>query len=385
MYGYMKSKQLLLCAYVLVSALIFFLIIRRGIFTDIQLHIEILRFHLSNGAFPVPPLYYLTVYLFARMVPLFNFETASMFVLASACLWKYSLTVNYLNSGKVQMSIVPVACLILMFFNPLVLPFSGGNYYLGKFSSNIWHNSTTIFVFPFSIWLFIESGKFITNYSKKRQISIILIASFLTILSKPSILFPFVIAFPLSCLIFKKNWRQVAIAIAISALVIFLLFLEKYILYNLNPLDSYYKNEHSEVVLAPFKVWLNWTNHPLVDILVSFAFLVIYSLARYRVLIKNREFVYSVFLLIGSIAIFFLLAEAGPRLYHGNFFWQVPISVFIIHMVVLKDLLSAYPILKINKSSKKKWLQFLFYFLFSIHCLSGIAYVIRLLVLKTYY
>ena len=95
----------------------------------------------------------------------------------------------------------------LMFFSPVFIYFFDGSImYLGKFTSTIWHNSTTIFVFPFCLLLFIESLKYLKKPGEYSALKLLGI-SILIFLSKPSFLFSFIIVFPIICF-YKFGWLK---------------------------------------------------------------------------------------------------------------------------------------------------------------------------------
>jgi len=53
--------------------------------------------------------------------------------------------------------------LLFVFSLPSVQVFTNKFYYLGQFTPNVWHNSTTIFLMPFALLLFCF-GFHINNY-----------------------------------------------------------------------------------------------------------------------------------------------------------------------------------------------------------------------------
>ncbi len=80
--------------------------------------------------------------------------------------------------------------------------------YLGKTVSNVWHNSTIIFLFPFALILFWEEYKIIykKGYCNKGKILLVFILVVLNALIKPSFLFVFIPA-SLFLILFNNDIR----------------------------------------------------------------------------------------------------------------------------------------------------------------------------------
>ena len=122
--------------------------------------------------------------------------------------------------------------LIFVFSIPVGL-FLSKSYYLGYFPANVWHNSTTMFVMPFAITLFLLSIQQLQHYSSKR-FWWILVFILLNAFAKPSYLFIYFIVFPLFALYKYKLtpifFKQIA---PIFVGVIFVL-IEYLLIYQLN-------------------------------------------------------------------------------------------------------------------------------------------------------
>jgi hypothetical protein len=277
----------------------------------------------------------------------------------------------------------------LMFISPIIIPFiNDQHFYVGKFTSTVWHNSTTIFVFPFCIWLFVESINYL-NKPGNLSFGKLLFLSLLIILSKPSFLFAFAVAFPMICMArFGWNKKWFLFTVLLSVIIVVCLMVEKNIIYQNKVLDKLiYKGETSHIVIAPFEVWMRFAFHPLIYFVTSFLFIVSFILIKFSKIKNDLEIVYSFLLLVISLFIYFMLAESGPRFFHSNFYWQIPISMLIINMVMLKKLFIPYT----RSLSKKITLKMfslqdkLLLLIYSLHFISGVCYTIRILIEKTYY
>ena len=84
--------------------------------------------------------------------------------------------------------VIPLLC----FLKPFGIFQSHVNMYLGYLVPNVWHNSTIIFMMPFSMGLYFLSVKQLREFSVKRNIYMILL-SVVCVLVKPSFFFIFVV------------------------------------------------------------------------------------------------------------------------------------------------------------------------------------------------
>lgn len=377
--------------YGVIVFIFFFLIFKLRIPTDIQAHIEILKIFLNNGSFPNPPLYYLCVYALSLFIPNNPFVVSSLLVLVIISIVKYLVVANYFERKTSERNFLLVSgiAFTLMFTSPIFLFYFDGDFlYLGKFTSSIWHNSTTIFVFPFCIWLYIVSLRYLENPSNKALIQLFGI-TILIQLAKPSFLFSFVIVFPLASFykfgwLKKWSWSAVVVCILIFASLI----LQKYLIYQQDSLldKLVYGGKSSNIIIAPFQVWLSYAKNPLWALLSSFVFLLSYIVLNFRRFIHDLELLYCFLLLAISLVIFFILAESGPRFLHANFYWQIPIAILIMNMTVLSKIIFPY----INKSESRFSFKKLFFkdkvvlSFYLLHFISGIYYVGNILLNKSY-
>jgi hypothetical protein len=376
--------------FLIISFAMFFLIFKLGINTDLSNHLRILEIYLQYGYFPIPPLYYFTIYITGFLMPLYPLIMASIVVLTLFSFLKYYIVQRYLKHELIFLPTLFVGFLSfsLMCLGPLVIPFFNNQFLsAGKFSSTVWHNSTTIFVFPFCIWLFIKSLLYLKTPSQNLWIKI-LIVSVIIILSKPSFLFSFLIVFPVVCL-YKFKWTKWFYYSALLSLIILLLIIaEQRILYHYNPLDRlWYHGETSKIIIAPFKVWLVFAKHPIFNLFSSFLFIIGFILLKYQLVKRDIEILFALSLLFISLLIYFTLAESGPRVNDGNFYWQIPISLLIVYMLLIKKIFSSYKFLnsKYISISTILFTDKILLLFYSFQFLSGIYYAFRLIHSRNFY
>ncbi|WP_266202569.1 hypothetical protein [Pontibacter kalidii] len=385
-----KADLIFLFIYCIVCFLIFYAIIYLRIGTDLQLHIKLLKEYVLHNSFPNPPLYYLSIYILDLAFSS-GFKISTIIVLTLASAYKYFIVANYIAEDKIQNNkcriIRSLIIFLLMFLGPIIIyPWDGSRWYLGKFTSTIWHNSTTIFMFPIAILLFIKSIELFRRIHFK-NILFVLFLSVLLILSKPSFLFALIPSLPMVYLIEVKRIDKKFVQIsALMALVFALLLVQKELIYNSELDNLAYNGDESGITLAPFKVWLIWANNPLISILSSFALLITIVTLNFRVMVNKLDFKFASVLLMTSLVIYFLLAESGPRMLHANFYWQVPVAFLICYMVVikiyLKSLWSTYGGIISWKEIKLK--DYFILTMYSMHLGSGLLYIAKLIIFKHY-
>ncbi|NVJ86794.1 MAG: hypothetical protein HWE15_10850 [Algoriphagus sp.] len=364
----------------LIAGFTIYFLIRYGRYgVDIKTHNFFLEEYLENGFFPIPPGYYALIYLLDLLVRIkYPFVVSSLLTLTFFIWWKYTIVFKWLQEEGVKEHREALGLsLALIFFGPLVFPpVEGDFWYLGKFTPSIWHNSTLIAVFPFSLILFRKTMDWWKNYELKFPWNILGL-SFAIILIKPSFLFCYIPLFPLFSGYyhgFRSRFFGYSIGISVGLLAV--IWLEKILIYNWDPmvLDYFQKNEIPQIQIRPLKVWLHYAFEPFWDFFSSFSLTVLFLIFWGRKAFQNQTFVFSFALLVFAILIYLLLAETGFREWHANFYWQIPIT-YLIHLIIM--------VVWVYQERQKdfqtsKWKFSLFYVVFSLHVLSGVAYWARI-------
>jgi hypothetical protein len=315
---------------------------------DIKDHNQLLTDYLIAGFFPVPPGYYFLVYLLDFLIRVkYPFVASALLVLTFSSWWKFQIVFSWL---KMELNIndkyVFLVSLTLVFMSPIYIPMiDGGLWYMGKFTSTIWHNSTLIAVFPLCLLITKVTLRWLENQSAK-AVFFILFLGLLILLIKPSFLFCFVPAFPIYTLFSQKKINSKVIqATGISFILFVLILLEKYLIFNWDPMISilYTSEERSQVILAPMKVWLFFSDQPVFDFLSSFPLIIGFLIFWKREAFKSTFFSFSFMLLFFAISVYGLFSETGFREFHGNFYWQIPISLLLTNLsivtLVIRDFL----------------------------------------------
>ena len=368
----------------LVPITLYFMVRNVPFGVDFKIHNFFLEEYLQKGHFPIPPGYYLLIYLLDLLISYkYPFLISSLLILTGFIWWKYHLIEKYLG----KLDVHPVSsdkkwALLVFFLGPLVLPFHAeGYWYLGKFTSSLWHNSTLLASLPFSLVLFWKTLEWWRKPTNQWPWSCFGLA-LLILLIKPSFLFCYLPLFPIFTWIREKTFSsKVAQSVLVSGVLLLLLWAEKQLIYAWDPMivEEYAIADQPQILIRPFKIWFHYSANPVWDFISSFALSILFLSFWGRSALKSVAFSFSLGLLLLALLIFFLLAESGFREWHANFYWQIPIALLIHQLVmvrILREKMSVEP-LKTNP----KILVFLV--LFSWHVLSGMAYWIRIFVEKT--
>lgn len=248
--------------------------------------------------------------------------------------------------------------------------------YLGMLGFNLWHNSTYIAMKPFALLSMILFFKLINNYYTKSVSFMELIyfcgALFITSLFKLSFAFvfmPCMVIFMIIDFIRGKgknilNYILFGITILPTAL---LMIWHKFQLFD----------QTNEMGFGFLKVWRMYSNHPLINIILSTAFPLIVLIFCYRDIIVDKVYQFSwIFALIG-ISTFAFLYESGSRLYDGNFAWGAYFAVGLLFVISMYKFID-----KIKYMSKFKLI--IVSAVLGMHILCGINYILKYLIDKMY-
>ena len=384
---YIRSIDLLI---LVIGFLIFGGIQALGWFSDSTAHSQILIKLLEEGKFPVPPGYYTSVYLLYVIVYKLGFNglgsdasifgLISTFLLGSAFFVKYLITKQVLRvvSGKTNPSMLTITLISasLLFMAPVFYDLSNWFFYVGRVSPNVWHNSTTIFVMPFVLLLFMEAlAYFKTDNTETKNILLITVWGFMCILIKPSFLFAFIPSFPLVTLLrFGAFSRKMAVASTISTLLFAGVLTEAYLIYFLKLYDVIYNGDGGGVVFAPFQ-FLSFYGNVGINMLVSFLFPLLYLVLRPRDIRERVEVQLAYVLMFFGLLVGMLFEESGGKTNHGNFLWQAIMTNYILFCVV-----AARAFISNSKQTlgTRKWNVLLA--LFGLHLISGFLYIFKYLI-----
>lgn len=342
---------------------------------DIKIHNFYLVEYLEKGHFPIPPGYYVLLYLVDLVLRFkYPFVLSSIVVLTFFLLWKFRILKNWISSKSgISASFSGILALGLMFFGPWIAPWEEQVFwYLGKFTPTIWHNSTLIASIPFSLLLYREA---IDWWQNKGDSSLwkMLLFGFLILLIKPSFLFCFIPLFPLFTGKIKGfQSSEFYLSSGLSLLLFLGILVEKHLIYAWDPMivEEYSLGDQPQIQIRPFKIWLHYSFEPVWDFISSFLLSISFFLLWGKKAFSRPSFSFSFALLIVAMLIFWTFAESGFREWHANFYWQIPIAL-LIHIWAMLDFVLDF---QQGKGQKLHWKTKVFGLIFGIHVLFGLAY-----------
>lgn len=359
---------------VLGAAMIFSLIWLLKVPTDIQDHHYDLQMMLQGKHFVATFGYFLGVFIFSLGIPHpYALIAGSVLLLSLAVGAKYVLIKQYLTLDSTKM-------LLLFSISLLIVTNLPGpkNFIIGQFPPNLWHNSTSIFLMPFAVGLFWQGLKYWENPSRKIAISI-LILLLINVIIKPSFAFVFVPVFGVMSLWrwrFSVNfWRIVGV----GTLAVILIGMEYYAIFQWNSFRTGPQPE-TGLTIAPFHVWSFHSTHIIWSLIASIAFPLSYIILFPKRILTSFPLQFAWALFAFGLFIFIMIAETGLREFDANFIWQCYISNFLLFLVTIKDWQQ-----KQTSSPFSPLASRISTLLFSLHLLSGIAYLLKIFISGNYY
>ncbi|WP_139316616.1 hypothetical protein [Algoriphagus marinus] len=264
-----------------------------------------------------------------------------------------------------------------MFLSPIFIPaIDGPFWYLGKFTQTIWHNSTLIASFPFCILLFKKTFDWFESQKTSDYYALIAL-SFLILLIKPSFLFCYVPALPIYSFWKERVFStEVRNSLFLSLGIFFLILIEKFLIFSWDPMieELYTEGEISQVVINPFYVWLSLSEQPFFDFVSSIPLILMYLILWRKKAFESQYFTFSLLLLFFAFFIYAVFAESGYRELHANFYWQIPVALFLTHLSILIAVAKSY-----FKSPGKVSIQIkVMIFIYLIQVGFGLAYWLRI-------
>jgi len=326
---------------------VFFMIMYVPAIVDIKIHNLHLIDYLALGYFPLPPGYYFLIYILDLVLHYkYPFVVSSFLVTTFFLWWKYNLLNNWVSKELPFRPIIVFSIsLTFLFLSPIFIPAIDGDFwYLGKLTQTIWHNSTLIASFPFCILLFKKTFDWIET-KKLADFYCLIVFCAAILLIKPSFLFCYVPALPIYAFLKEKKlstlfWHSSTLSLVLFVLILF----EKFVIFSWDPMISeiYSDEERSEVVINLFFVWLHFSDQSIFDFLSSIPLILIYLILWGKKAFEYQYFTFSFLLLFFALLIYAVFAESGFRELHGNFYWQIPIALFLTHLSIVFDVGKSY-------------------------------------------
>lgn len=267
---------------------------------------------------------------------------------------------------------ISVLGISLLFVGPLDASKILGDYYLGAYSGNLWHNSTYLIMRPVGLMTFLAYSRLITNTEAAAKEYIL--GSFLLATSavlKPNFYQSFLPGLAMYCIIsFLKEKRYYIfyhyLKIAFSCLPVCFVAIIQYT-FSLG-------EDRGGIGVGFLYVWKHYTENWIFSLVVSIAFpACIYIIA----VIKqkwNVQMGLSLAMFISALTQYMIFyVKAGP--FAGDFSWGVGMAIFIGFVIAVKELYNSLIAIEVNRGYRL--LEYGCFFLYSIHLWYGIVYFFR--------
>jgi hypothetical protein len=325
-----------------------FSFILQNVTTDISEHLEhIIAINDHKKSYPPNFAFYLLINIlsgFSSKIPLMNGIT--IIILSGAVIAKYILSKKMLYAlGKDSIKNydyknITLMSMLLFFCFPIPDSFAVfvlDKMYLSRIPPTIWHNSTTIMVFPFALLLFWKQYQVLnTNKTSNKTILSLNVLVCVNIIIKPSFTFVYV---PVTFLLllyklktYSKKERILHITPILTAIL--MIILQYYLIYQIG-MGTFQTKESSVSLGIPFTFFSLWvpTWYIPISFLLSFLF-PLFMMIAYKEIFRYQPFLYSLYLLIFGVLVSAVFIESGPRMTHGNFMWQ---NIFCTYLLFLSS------------------------------------------------
>lgn len=262
--------------------------------------------------------------------------------------------------------------------------------YLGKFSPNIWHNSTSIFAKPFSILSFVFFADFIKNQNNNKYLFLASVFTALSCIMKVN----FVLAFLPAVLVYILFMHNKNVKLYLKTFIVVLPTL--FIIFAAYLLNKEFTDGFS-VIIDFLGLWGLYAGNRLIIpylIFMSMAFPIAVLTFRYKNIIHNNLHLLLAWIaMITAIFQFALFAESGESYEYGNFIWGLHIVSKVLFIFSLVEILKWWEELAIfAMKNDLKWLdlfrssvkhQFIKILiasvLFILHFICGVGYLNNIL------
>lgn len=368
----------------LIAYSIFHFTFSEQINVDLIAHLDqIKKINDGEAIYPTNFFYYFFVNLFNDFISL---ETMATFVLTAAVVgkqWVSKHIIKAINPNLEKNYTTPALFTLYMaLFFFFAIPdiygyFTLKSMYITRFVPLAWHNSTTLFVFPFAIllfwkqWVLLQQEKFL-EFKYLLPVYLLIV---LNIIIKPSFLFAYLPAtgiFILPRLSFKKIKHSLLL---LSPLILGAgaIILQSILIYSLE-LGSFQSANSSIRLSTPFESTRLWNPTWYLPIMFIGSYLLSIVAWLYTPLFRKHPFIrYTLLFIFFAFLIGGFLIEEGPRMKHGNFMWQIHICSYLLATSTIAVLVPSL----LSKSKERLSKANLLKVILLLHSMSGMLYIIR--------
>lgn len=371
----------------------YLLLLFRHTSSDIQAHAQIAYSYAVNNDKLFPNfLYFFLVALFAGFSKnIYLYYGASVVLISLALCFKFFLSQYYLRKYSLPDKnkpgyLLPAVAMMFAFALPGVNFFQSNEYYLGQLPPNVWHNSTVIFLMPFTILFFFKSYNllFTDIVDKQKEQWQIFFLIVINALIKPSFLFtliPSVFFFFVWFNLFSKtNKKKLSLLLPFATGLAFIA-IEYYLIFTRGHISNVVSSPvKSSVIIEPFVVWKNYSPNMLVALITSCFFPLVYVLISKGKVLKNTMIQFAGINYIAALGIWILFAEEGARKFDANFCWQVIVASYLLFFSFLIHFINEKKSQSLSRSK-----QYIVGGAFLLHFIWGIVYWVKIIIFRGYF
>ena len=255
----------------------------------------------------------------------------------------------------------------------MLLAFQDGSYYYGYIGLANYHNPTIHLLKPFALLSFMYASR--ATAGVRSNWGSIALAAFWMILCawiKPNYTFAI-----LPALILVIGIRMLQRARIDWKMMLFGFYLPGLISLFIQWLIAYFYGDPGEgIIFAPFQVEGAYSHNLALKFILSALFPLIVLVIARRSLLKDSDLLVGWTGFIIGAAQFYLLAEGGERMLHGNFRWSGQIMLFLLFVVTARWLLKE----KILPNKMRLSEKVICYSAYLAQLAGGVAYYIHCMI-----
>ena len=348
-----------------------------GSLSDVIAHFEIARDLISQGQWLSYSAYYPIIYILTvgGQDNLAQLSSFLLFMILTGI--KAGTALHFARKWLPQERLAQLVALTYTFAMAIVNPFRPDDVYLGQFSANVWHNSTTIlasiFVLP-AFWF----GLQVLEKGGRRSSIFFMLSLFGLVASKPS--FALALGPTLAVVAFWQAWKyrdsggvNRLVALGTASIPAAVLLLAQFIIVFQR--ETIFVDRTT--VFAPFEVWTMFTNNIPFSFLSSLVgpAIVIWALGLRR-FFTDKFLVISLLTFVVALLQYVFLSEAtvnGDFLYDGNWTWAVVPALAVVFFRVTAITISNLASQDVSPAEKIPWA--IAGTVIFLHVASGVYYV----------
>lgn len=310
--------------------------------SDIDQHAAILVDGMANGTIPWYSAWYPLLYVatLGQATGYDDLRVPSVVLLSIAMGAKGAVALWVLGRARARRWVTLAAVLFVMLVVPLKLG-AATNFYLGKVTPTIWHNSTTILAMPFSLLLFVVAVDVLrraeARWTATAGLAALLVLSLST---KPNYGLLFLPVFGIYALVLAvrgsgpDRWRPLGRYVVVAVVGVAVLGLQYWGTYATGAVT--YENR-----LDPLAVWRAFARDVPLALAESLLLPVVATAVLWRGAVDRASIVLAWSCTALGIAIFMLLGEfdpaSGTPVFHGNWSWGMQVAMFVLVVVLTAE------------------------------------------------